>query len=164
MPLERRSGDLTLNPGELFVGAAPQRARTLLGSCVAITLWHPQLRVGAMSHCLLPERPQPGDGRLDGRYVDEALEWMAQQLARRGAPLQRCEAKLFGGGNMFGEQRVAGPEVGLRNGQAARRLLAERGLVPVAEHLFGAGHRQLLFDLSTGIVWCQLKRAAPESR
>jgi chemotaxis protein CheD len=157
MPRVRLPGDLTLNPGELFVGEAPQRVRTLLGSCVTITLWHPPLRVGAMSHCLLPGRARPREaGAPDGRYLDEALAWMTQQLARRGAALRHCEAKLFGGGQMFADPR-GGSEVGRRNGEAARRLLAQQGLEPVAEDLFGTGHRQLLFDLRTGTVWCQLK-------
>jgi chemotaxis protein CheD len=162
MPRERLSGDVTLNPGELFVGAAPQCVRTLLGSCVTITLWHPPLRVGAMSHCLLPERGRRQEAAaLDGRYLDEALAWMAQQLARRGAALRHCEAKLFGGGQMFADPRGAGSDVGRRNGEAARRLLSQQGLEPVAEDLFGTGHRQLLFDLGTGTVWCQLKGSDP---
>ena len=45
--------DVFLMPGEHFVGDARHRIRTLLGSCVSITLWHPQRRVGAMSHFLL---------------------------------------------------------------------------------------------------------------
>jgi chemotaxis protein CheD len=163
MPAELKPGDLTLKPGELFVGAAPQRVRTLLGSCVTVTLWHRARRAGAMCHFLLPERGGARVAPLDGRYADEALDWMAAELRRRAVPLHQCEAKLFGGGRMFAAQG-AGPDVGRRNGEAARRLLAAQGLAPASEDLFGSGHRQLLFDLATGAVWCQFKHPAPETR
>ena len=49
-----RVTNIFLLPGEHFTGDARHRISTLLGSCVSITLWHPQLQVGAMSHFLLP--------------------------------------------------------------------------------------------------------------
>lgn len=48
--------EVYLLPGEYFVGDARYRIRTVLGSCVSITLWHRRLRIGAMSHFLLSER------------------------------------------------------------------------------------------------------------
>lgn len=48
--------EVYLLPGEYFVGDARYRIRTVLGSCVSITLWHRPLRIGAMSHFLLSER------------------------------------------------------------------------------------------------------------
>lgn len=164
MPRALKPGDLTLKPGGLFVGAAPQRVRTLLGSCVTITLWHPRRRIGAMCHFLLPERGSARSTALDGRYGNEALEWMAAELQRRTVPLPQCEAKLFGGGDMFASQGGAGADVGRRNGEAARRLLAALGLTPSSEDLFGSGHRQLLFDLASGAVWCRFEQPATEAR
>jgi chemotaxis protein CheD len=49
--------ELFLHPGEYAFGDAQTRIRTLLGSCVAITFWHPVLKTGAMCHYLLPARP-----------------------------------------------------------------------------------------------------------
>ncbi|AKJ27676.1 chemotaxis protein CheD [Caldimonas brevitalea] len=154
--------DVTVQPGEVFIATAPQRARTLLGSCVAVTLWHPLRRIGAMSHFLLPRRATPRGAELDGRYGDEALDWMVRELSRRGVVPRECEAKLFGGGSMF--PRHAGPmsaDIGRNNGEAARLLLAERGIAIVSEDLFGVGHRQIVFDLSDGSVW---SRRAPVSK
>ena len=39
--------DIFLQPGEYFVGDADYQIRTMLGSCVSMTLWHPCKRVGA---------------------------------------------------------------------------------------------------------------------
>ena len=48
--------EIFLNPGEYAFGTELDRIRTILGSCVAVTFWHPGLRLGAMCHYLLPAR------------------------------------------------------------------------------------------------------------
>jgi chemotaxis protein CheD len=152
--------DRFLKPGEQAVGDARHRLRTLLGSCVSITLWQPQRRVGAMSHFLLPRRQRPSvPGRLDvldARYGEEALALMVQGLARHGIGARECVARLFGGGDMFPDQprppRAATGDVGRRNGEAARALLQQLGVPIASESLFGAGHRRIAFDIATGEV------------
>jgi chemotaxis protein CheD len=156
--------DMFLQPGEWFVGDATHRVRTLLGSCVSVTLWSPQARVGAMSHSLLPTRGRrpPADTPPDGRYGDEALELMLQGLAAAGVPSRECAAKIFGGGDLFGAGGAHGVTVGRRNGQAARELLRRHGIEVASESLFGEGHRQILFDIATGEVWArQIPPQAP---
>jgi len=153
--------DRVLNPGEYAVGEAPLRMRTLLGSCVSITLWHPQRRVGAMSHFLLAARSPSQQGVPDARYGEEALALMLRQLHKRGIAPAECEAKIFGGGTMFPDQPAGGQQIGRRNGEAARDLLLAHGIRVHSESLFGNGHRQMVFDLSTGDVW--VRQVTPES-
>ena len=156
--------DVFLQPGDLFVADAGYRIRTMLGSCVSITLWHPRARVGGMTHFLLPTRGgRPGGAALDGRYGDEALRLILRELRRCRVPHTQCLAKVFGGGNMFpGLRSDLAPSVGQRNGEAARALLQERGIPVVSESLFGEGHRQVVFDIATGDVW--LQQVAPASQ
>jgi chemotaxis protein CheD len=163
-----RTGDsfeVYLLPGEYFVGDARYRIRTILGSCVSITLWHPRLRIGAMSHFLLSER-EPGiageDGaELSGRYGRDAMALMVAQMQERGVRLRECEAKIFGGGTMFPSIEAGQHEgIGHRNGVAAEKLLAEYGIPVVSESLFGTGHRHILFDVGTGDVWVRQGEAA----
>jgi chemotaxis protein CheD len=157
--------DVFLQPGEYCVGDASYRIRTVLGSCVSVTLWAPERRVGAMSHFLLASRgasKELEDARglgvptLDARYGDEALRLMLHDLGHRGVSPVHCHAKIFGGGNMFPTQRSAGVvAVGRRNGEAARALLAGYGIEIVSESLFGEGHRQIAFDVGSGHVWAR---------
>jgi chemotaxis protein CheD len=146
--------DIFLQPGEFHVGDADCRIRTLLGSCVSITLWHPAKKIGAMSHFLLPSRQKAAPGDLDGRYGDEAMELMLRELLIAGADPAECEAKIFGGGDMFPDKMGIGRiNVGARNGNAARGLLTRRGLNIVSESLFGNGHRNIIFNVANGDVW-----------
>jgi len=146
--------DIFLQPGEYYVGDADHRIRTLLGSCVSVTLWHPAKRVGAMSHFLLAERGGGPTLVIDGRYGEEAIWLMLRELARAKVDPTHCQAKIFGGGDMF--QRHGGndaPNIGKKNGEAARSLLHAHGIPIVSESLYGAGHRKVIFDVASGDVW-----------
>jgi chemotaxis protein CheD len=152
--------EVFLQPGDLFVANSDYQIRTILGSCVSITLWHPLARMGGMSHFLLPTRGGVGSGQdLDGRYGDEALQQMIRELNQAGVAATGCQAKIFGGGNMFPDHSHAGAiNVGQRNGEAARTLLSSHGIPIVSESLFGVGHRQIIFDISKGDVWANQVR------
>lgn len=152
--------EVFLQPGDLFVGDADYQIRTILGSCVSITLWHPALRIGGMSHFLLPTRVGPANpAELDGRYGDEALHQMLAQMRAMGVTPSQCQAKVFGGGNMFPKHMQPGViNVGQRNGDAARKLLQQNDIAVVSESLFGIGHRQIIFDISKGDVWAHQVR------
>lgn len=153
--------DVLLQPGEYAVGDATCRIRTVLGSCVSITLWHQQRRVGAMSHFLLATRGTAPAGALDARYGEEALTLMLRDLALMGVPAQQCQAKIFGGAQMFTEMPGPGaPQVGRRNGESARSLLRDLGITIQSESLFGCGHRQIVFDVASGDVWSRQVRPA----
>ena len=152
--------EIFLQPGDLFVADSTYQIRTILGSCVSITLWHPIARVGGMSHFLLPTRGAEATGQpLDGRYGDEALQHMINELKQAGVAHTGCQAKIFGGGNMFPDHFHAGAiNVGQRNGEAARAMLSRHGIPIVSESLFGVGHRQIIFDVSKGDVWAKQVR------
>ena len=152
MALAAEPVDVFLSPGEHFVGDAQYRVHTLLGSCVSITLWHARWHVGAMSHFLLAERGSHSRyGALDGRYGGEALVLMERDLAARGIAAADCEARLFGGADMF-PGNACSLHVGRRNGETARALLSARGIRVVGDNLFGHSHRRLVFDIATGLV------------
>jgi chemotaxis protein CheD len=162
MPLQSVVRELLLNPGEYAVGDANCRMRTVLGSCVSITLWEPQRRFGAMSHFLLAGRGSAPGAALDARYGEEALTLMLRELAQVGVSAQQCQAKIFGGGNMFPEATVPGAQhVGRRNGESARSFLRELGIAVQSESLFGCGHRQIVFNVATGDVWSRQVQPSP---
>jgi chemotaxis protein CheD len=157
--------EIFLQPGEYYVGGAECRVRTVLGSCVSVTLWHAKRQVGAMSHFLLADRGAGAGDELDARYAEEAITLMLSELARAKVSARQCQAKIFGGGDMFPQHaRKGSVSVGHRNGEAARELMRSHRIAVVAESLYGEGHRQIIFDIGTGHVWSrQIKLIAPTS-
>jgi len=151
--------EVILQPGDYFFGAEDIQIKAFLGSCIAITLWHPQHKLGGMCHFMLPSRGTMAS-TLDGRYGDEAVALLQQAIARYPAPLREYEAKLFGGGNMFGEPQYLQSDrnVAAKNIQAAWQLTCALGVDIKAHHLGHSGHRSLIFELHSGNVWLRHHR------
>lgn len=149
--------DVVLQPGDYYFGEAPTRIRTLLGSCIAITLWHPRLGHGGMVHCLLPSRgSDSGALELSGRFVDEGIRWLLREAVRSGIDPGQCQYKLFGGSNMFAAfglghgRRIS---IGEANAAKASETMERLGLVIQVKEIGGSVHRSLVFDLANGNVW-----------
>ena len=143
---------LVLMPGHLHFGMRATSVRTLLGSCVAVTLWHPRHRVGGMCHFLLPSRgPRPADA-LDGRYGDEALETLARCIRGVGCDPREFEAHLYGGADTLPDGVGKKFNIGERNIEQAWRLIDQHGFqlqgVDVGEDI----PRAVTLTLATGEV------------
>ena len=107
-----------------------------------------------MSHFLLSARAPGAVTGLDARYGEEVMCLMLRELARCKVAPTECQGKIFGGGDMFpGQARSGAMNVGQKNGETARSLLRAHGIGIVSESLFGAGHRQIVFDVGSGDVW-----------
>ena len=143
---------LVLMPGQMHLGQQAASVRTLLGSCVAITLWHPVRRIGGMCHFLLPQRQRrPGDAP-DGRYGDEAVEAMVKTLETLRAEPREFVAHLYGGADTMSGCSAVSFNIGERNIEQGWRLIDRYGFtldgVDVGEDI----PRVVSLALSTGEV------------
>ena len=74
------------------------------------------------------------------------------------------QVKIFGAGRQFPDH-VPGSTMNIpeRNLQVGLELLERNGLAPIAMHVGGSGHRQVILDISSGVVWLNhVGRAAEE--
>lgn len=147
--------EIFLQPGEFFFSDRDTRIRTILGSCVAVVLWHPRFLIGGMCHYMLPGGRKSKRGEeLDGKYADDAMLLFMQELGKTGTKPKDYIVKMFGGGNQFpGKTHAAAMSVPDRNVEVGHELLAHHGFALKAEHLGGNGHRNVVFDVWTGDVW-----------
>ena len=114
-----------LAPGRLYASAEADQVTTILGSCVAVCLWDPQVRVGGVNHFLLPEGVPPSP-----RFGQSAVPLLIESVLDLGA----CRRAPSGQGLRRGQRSRSlshrrpvsrGPERGSRPGAPARR--AHRG-------------------------------------
>lgn len=158
--------EIFLQPGEFYFGDAGTRIRTLLGSCISITLWHPKQRIGGMCHYMLPSRGARRSTVLDGRYADEAIALFLREIAATDTRPAEYEAKLFGGGNMFAHgarkierrsphspMRRKPASISLTNVDIGRKLIEQHGFKIKAQDAGGNGQRHIIFDVWSGHVW-----------
>ncbi len=119
--------DVVLMPGQMYFGGRAASIRTLLGSCLSITLWHPQKKVGGMCHFLLPSRQRKASDSLDGRYGDEAMEAMVEMLSLTGTKPPEYSAHLYGGADTMPEGGGLRFNVGERNIEQGWKLVDQYG-------------------------------------
>lgn len=162
------AGTLVIHVGELIFGRGRRRIRTLLGSCVAITLWHPKQRLGGICHFAVPSRPAGTPGPLSARYGEDCLALFRQSAEARETDLSEYEARIFGGGDMLAGHR-APPEldsvqrqpVGDANAARAFELLMTEGVSILEADVGEQGYRVVEFDAATGEVRVRFQHLNP---
>jgi len=148
-----------LNPGEFHFGHSNCQIHTLLGSCIAITLWHPKFLIGGMCHYMLPGSPIQNNvmvikSNINARYSDLAMSLFEQNAIKYGTNLNEYQAKIFGGSNMFVNTAQREDKlIGLKNTEAAIKHLHKKHIPLVASHVGTTGHRRIVFDVKSGEVW-----------
>ncbi len=140
-----------LQAGQLRAASEPLAISTVLGSCVSVCLWDPELRIGGMNHYLLPYRL---DGTVDPwRFGAGAIDGLVDELENRGARRRRLRSKVFGGACVLEAFQGQGGHLGERNVVIAHRLLVELGIPIDAEATGGNRGRKVIFHTDTGTAW-----------
>lgn len=145
-----------LHPGDFVFGEPGTHVHTVLGSCIAICLWHPVLHIGGMCHFVLPFRPKgtPVTTEYDGRYGDEAMNLFDQAIKLHQTSYKDYQGKIFGGANMFGKSAKSDEDlIGERNAAKAMQLLMQRKIEINVVHVGEQGHRRIAMDVGSGDVW-----------
>ena len=149
----RHAGETVfLLPGQWYFGSTGATLKTLLGSCIAVTLWHPGKGIGGMCHFLLPTRPRATDGSLDGRFGDEAITLLVNEVKRHRTRPQDYEVHLYGGADTMPEELKVKFNIGERNVEQAWALIDQHGFQLQAVDVGGNEPRHVTIDLSSGQV------------
>lgn len=144
--------EITVGMGEFAIAEGTGgRLRMNLGSCVAVVLFDPEVKVAGALHAMLPEAPPRAV--LPSRYVDTGVPLLLRAMVRAGAKRERLKAKVIGGANMFPKlARAFVAHLGQRNAEAARRMLDEQVIPVVGEDSGGTKGRTLTIDADDGSV------------
>lgn len=124
-----------------------------LGSCVGVTLYDEQRKVGGMAHVMLPEIPKNGKKGNPAKYADTALEKLLKEMKNMRARVKRLEAKIAGGAQMFDFSDTSDKmRIGARNIKAVKRELKERSIPLRGEEVGEDYGRTMELHLDTGKV------------
>ena len=141
-----------INPGGWAI-EAERPISTLLGSCVAVCLFDPKLRLGGMNHFLLPSSATGNNSDMDVILNgDYSMEVLVNGLLNKGAQKSRLLAKAFGGGTIISSIRMA---IGERNSTFAHEWLDREGIKLIASDLNGPWSRKVVFVPNNGAVFCR---------
>ena len=147
-----------LQPGEVCVSDRPGSIVTVLGSCLAVTMWVPRLGIGAICHSYLPHCSNRMTCRSQCRerfkYVHCTIPWMIEMLSRNDIRPSELEIKLFGGGHLAASLQEPADtiQVGQQNAATAMEILKQTGLTVTSQDLGGFMGRKLIFNTGNGEV------------
>ena len=123
-----------------------------LGSCIGISLYDPQTKIGGLLHIMLPDSKQSRASENQAKFADTGLPLMLGDVLQLGASRSRLVAKMAGGAQMFAFANATDiMRVGARNAEAVKKLLQEMKIRLVAEDTGGTYGRTVQIDLATGI-------------
>jgi len=152
-----------INVGEMAVGEADACIRTNgVGSCMVICIRDEHKKVGGMAHSMLPTRNKSSKIRKElvvidnytsvGKYVDEAIERLVEEIEYLGGKKERMIAKLVGGSRMFKFLNDSDGGIGSQNIEMAKKKLAELQIPIDGEDVGGTVGRMAEFNVGNGVV------------
>lgn len=123
-----------------------------LGSCIGITFYDPVTHLGALLHIMLPAQLSSSDTNVF-KFADSGIRETLRKLRVFGIVKHRMIVKIAGGAKMF---EISGNSsfgnIGARNIESVKRILASEGIRIAAEDVGGNYARTMILELSTGRV------------
>lgn len=148
-----------LKPGELCVCHQPAQVTTILGSCVAATMYSPKLGIGVICHAMQPFCRHEtsrchAECREKYKYVTCVLFEMINRLKRLSVTVGELEVKLFGGAVMIGNNTPEHRQksIGQQNIEAALGVFEENDIHLKIAEVGGEYGRKIIFNSRTGEV------------
>jgi chemotaxis protein CheD len=140
-----------LKPGEVMITCTPLLISTVLGSCVAVTLFSASRGFGAICHAMLPKNTGRDN---DLRYVDTALRHIHKKILEYGIGSDLV-VKLFGGAQVLDirENDPGRLTIGDQNVAKAEEELKLIGFAVTARDTGGLQGRKLFFCTRSGDVY-----------
>ncbi len=151
-----------MKPGELYILEQPSIISTILGSCIALTIFNKRLKVGGICHALLPKNPA-AQGRDQFRYVDSAVFYMLQQFETIGIGKEEMEVKLLGGADVLDRTDGTTVSVGQKNIETALEIMENEDIKLAASHVGGKFGRKVHFYTHTGKVLLKRIERIPQT-
>ena len=135
------------------VGSAPSTIISYgLGSCIGISLYDPQTKVGGLLHIMLPDSTQARPTDNPAKFADTGLPLMLKDVLALGASRSRLVAKIAGGAQMFAFANATDiMRVGARNAEAAKKILKDLNIRLIAEDTGGTYGRTVSINMEDGV-------------
>ena len=133
--------DYFLLPGYVYMSKDSSLISTVVGSCVAISLWDYKKELAAMAHFLYPLIKDKSQAVV--LYGNVAITCMIKLLIGEGSKVDHLTAQIFGGAiNPLGGCEKIGSE----NVRIAKKLLASQHIPITSEDIGGTMGRKIVYN------------------
>ena len=123
-----------------------------LGSCVGVSIWDPEAKVGGMLHYMLPESAiSPEKAKLNpAMFGDTGIPALFRAAYELGAVKKRLIVKVAGGSSLLDDNGTF--NIGKRNYILLRKIFWKNGVLIDAEDVGGAVSRTMRLSIGSGRV------------
>lgn len=155
--MTRKNSCINLQPGDVyfsqpFENDTTKTLKTILGSCVAVTIWHSESKTAGMCHYLLAQEADSSkvtQVMQKYRYGEEALNYLLKKMTLLH-PLDEYDLSLIGGSNMY--PSLIQPSIGEANVKFAQDWAKSNKLTFNHQDTLGNNGRSLALNLITGDI------------
>jgi len=124
-----------------------------LGSCIGVSAYDPEARVGAMVHIVLPHGNNADSLKSPTKYANTALPYMVKEMEKLGAAKRRIILKIAGGAKIISTVPTGSIlDIGDRNISAVKDAIFENDLRLKTEELRGTLGRSMWLYIETGVT------------
>ena len=123
-----------------------------LGSCIGVTIWDPETKVGGMIHYMLPDSTlSPDKAKIKpAMFANTGVPALFRAAFELGAVKNRLIIKVAGGSSLLDDNGTF--NIGKRNYVMLRKLFWKNSLLIEGEDVGGSVSRTLQLDVGTGRV------------
>jgi chemotaxis protein CheD len=145
---------LTIGVSDLQVSADPEAVLVThaLGSCIGVTVYDPDARVGGMLHFMLPSgRQNPEKAKANpAMFGDSGIPLLFRRCYELGAKKERIVVCAAGGAEVMNDNGQF--KIGSRNRTVLRQLFWKNNILLAAEETGGNISRTMQLELDSGRV------------
>ncbi len=118
-----------------------------IGSCIVISVYDPDNRIGAMAHIMLPGRAPNKPNINKMKYAENAIDELLAHFLKLGSEPSKLMICSVGGGNVLQRQD---DKICRDNIESVNNTLSDHGMVVVADALGGVQRRTSKLFIDTG--------------
>ncbi|MDP8247891.1 MAG: chemotaxis protein CheD [Candidatus Tritonobacter lacicola] len=141
---------ITIQTGEVEFGSKDAILKSSgIGSCVVITAYSPDKKIGVIAHVMLPGASPGGKDIQRTRYAADAIDEVIDRMKRSGVGKDDIEVCLVGGGNVL---RREDDGICEQNIESIIEIFNDKHIEIRAQVLGGAERRSVSLDVDKGTV------------
>ncbi|MCP4590016.1 MAG: chemotaxis protein CheD [bacterium] len=128
-----------------------------LGSCIGVSIWDPEVRVGGMIHYMLPESALSKEKAKanPAMFADSGIPVMFRSAYELGAVKKRMVVKVAGGSQLLDDKGTF--NIGKRNYVMLRKIFWKNGVLIDSENVGGSISRTMKLEVQTGRVTLRIR-------
>ena len=123
-----------------------------LGSCIGLTVYDPETKIGGMIHYMLPlSKISPEKAELKpAMFADTGIPVLLKKMFAMGASKNRIIVKAAGGSQLMDQNKIF--NIGERNFLVLRKILWKNNILIKNSDVGGMISRTVRFEIDTGRV------------